>query len=123
MITKWKPEAVRAAALAELQANAEIVGKFVETEARRRLDAITQPDNKRAINYRKFLSKYILTYTVEKTAKAIVIRVGLRSHYGKTKGHRGFFIETGSTTAPAHPYLRPAVFDNGSEIVALLGGR
>ena len=122
MITKWKPEAVRAAALAELQANAEIVGKFVETEARRRLDAITQPDNRRAVNYRRFLSKYLLTYTVEKTAKAIVIRVGMRRRSEKGGDHHGFYIETGSTTAPAHPYLRPAVFDNASEIVALLGG-
>jgi hypothetical protein len=35
----------------------------------------------------------------------------------------GFYIETGSTTAPAHPWLRPALLTNLRNIVALLGGR
>jgi len=122
VITKWDPEAVRKAALADLQTNAEIAGKFVETEARRRLDAITSPDNRRAVNYRHYLSKFLLTYTVETLAKAIIIRVGMRRRSEKGGDHHGFYIETGSSTAPAHPYLRPAVFDNASEIVSLLSG-
>lgn len=122
MIVKWTPEAVRAAALADLEANAEIVGEFVETEARRRLDAIQKPDNWKAVNYRRFLSKWMLTHTVETTAKEIVIRVGMRRRSETGGDHHGFYIETGSRKAPAHPYLRPAVFDNGDQIVTLLAG-
>jgi len=122
VIIKWDPGAVREAALADLQTNAEIAGKFVETEARRRFDAITTPDNWKAVNYRRFLSKWLLTHTVETTAKEVVIRVGMRRRPEKGGDHHGFYIEIGSRKAPAHPYLRPAVFDNGDLIVALLSG-
>jgi hypothetical protein len=37
--------------------------------------------------------------------------------------HHGFFIEFGSSTAAAHPWLRPAVFENAKKIVSLLSGR
>jgi len=96
------------------------VGKFVETEARRRLDAITDPDTKRDKNYRSYLSSYILTNKVEQETNAVVIQVGMKiGTEGQT--HHGFYIETGSSTAEAHPYLRPAVFNNEREIVGMLG--
>ena len=120
---KWDPGAVKAAALAEVAANAEQAGKFVETDARRRLDAIGSPGNKRARAWRAFLSRWVLTNTVATEANAVVIRVGMKVGSRKGGRTRGFYVETGSSTAPAHPYLRPAVFNNAAKIVALLGGK
>lgn len=118
-ITKWHPERVREAALDELQANAEIAGKFVEEDARRRLYAIAEPEW--GEKYRRLIVGRLLTNVVEREAKAVVITVGVA---GGEKGRwYGFYIETGSSTSPAHPFLRPAVFDNARRIVALLAGR
>ena len=119
----WDPGAVKAAALAEVTANAEVVGEFVESEARRRLDAIGSPGNKRARAWRAFLSRWVLTNTVATEANAVVIRVGMKVGPRKGGRTRGFYVETGSSTAPAHPFLRPAVFNNAAKIVALLGGK
>lgn len=115
-IKKWSPQKVRDAALKELAENAEIVGKFVETEARRRLYAIDEPAW--GERYRRLIVARLLTYVVERKAKAIVITVGVR--VGPKGHHHGFWIEFGSSTAPAHPFLRPAVYDNARQIVKLL---
>ncbi len=120
--TKWDPEAVKAATLAQLTENAENVGRFLETEARRRLDAIRTPDNKKAVWWRTFLSRWVLKHTVREETDAIVITVGMRKGPRAGGKHRGFYVEVGSSKAPAHPYLRPAVFGNGPTIVAMLGG-
>jgi len=121
--TKWDPEAVKAATLAEVAENAEVVGEFVETEARRRLDTIRTPDNKRARAWRAFLSRWVLTNTVATEPNAVVITVGMKRGPRKGGNTRGFYVETGSSTAPAHPYLRPAVFQNARRIVELLAGK
>lgn len=115
----WRPEKVREAALDELERNGEIVGKFVETDARRRLHTITEPEW--GEGYRRQIVGRLLTFVVEREAKAVVITVGVRA--GPKGRFHGFWIEVGTRTEPAHPYLRPAVFDNAREIVALLGGR
>lgn len=123
-IEKWDPITVKRAALAELQQNAELVGVFVETEARRRLDAISNPDTKRDRNYRHYLSKYLLTHVITSGNDFIEIDVGMKiGPRGSGASYHGFFIEIGSDSAPAHPYLRPAVFDNRAEILQLLAGK
>lgn len=118
-VTKWHPERVRAAVLDELQANAEIAGKFVETEARRRLQVITEPAW--GEKYRRLIVGRKLTFVVDREPKAMVITVGVAG--GEKGRYYGFYIETGTRRQAAHPYLRPAVFDNRREIVALLAGR
>lgn len=106
-----------------LSQNAEGVGVFVETEARKKLDAISSPDAKRDINYRAFLSKWMLTHTVVITENMVEVNVGMRvGDRGSGSHHHGFFIETGSSTAPAHPFLRPAVFSNANTIIQLFVG-
>ncbi len=115
---KWTPETVKAAAIQELVANGEIVGKFVESDARRRLLAIRDPDW--GANYRRLVVGRLLTNVVEKSPNEVTITVGVRT--GPRGAHHGFFIEFGSRTAGAHPFLRPAVFENGRQIVALLSG-
>jgi len=116
----WTPKEVKKMVKDVLLERGPDVGMFCETDARRRLDAITDPDTKRDKNYRRYLSEQILTNTVEEDGDDVVIRVGMK--VGKAgQQHHGFYVETGSSTAPAHPFLRPAVFQNGKDIVGLLG--
>lgn len=118
MTLRWTPEKVKQAAVAELTANAEIVGKFVETDARQRLLAITEPEW--GAGYRREIVARLLRYEVEANQREVIVRVGVAP--GSSGRHHGFYIEMGSSTAPAQPYLRPAVFENAARIVALLAG-
>ena len=119
---RWTPENVKKQVIAKLLGNAPQTGKFIEDDARRRLDAIRTPDTKRDVNYRNYLSKWILTHAVEKQGEdGFVIAIGMR--IGKDgQRHHGFYIETGSSTAPAHPFLRPAVTQNARDIILMLLG-
>jgi HK97 gp10 family phage protein len=121
IFTKWNPEKVKQAVMNKLLGNAPVVGKFIEDDARRRLDAIRTPDTPRDKNYRRYLSKWILTNVVDKKGEGLVIAVGMK--IGKDgQRHHGFYIETGSSTAPAHPFLRPAVTQNARDILEILFG-
>lgn len=123
VIQSWNPEAVRQMVLKTLTDNAELTGKYLETEARRRLDGIKEPSDKRFLGYRWFLSKHLLTNTVKVTRDAVVIAVGMKTQAKKGGDRHGFYIEIGSKSAPAQPYLRPAVFQNAREILQLLSGQ
>ena len=111
--------AFKQALLNELAANGEIVGEFVEAEARRRLLDIKDPAWGQG--YREQIVSRLLTNQVETKSNEVVITVGVAK--GKGGSHHGYYIELGSKTAAAHPFLRPAVFDNGKKIVQLLSGR
>jgi len=130
----WNPEAVIQAVADELVANGEIAGKFVESDARRRLLAVRTPEWGAA--YRAIIANYMLTSYVEREPKAVVIWVGVRR--GEKGVQHGLWIELGTRSRtvvtkagkkrriagyPAHPYLRPAVFENAREIVQLLAGK
>lgn len=127
----WNPKKFKQALTAELLANAEIVGKFVETDARRRLLAL--PDlagDVRVINgvrylgrgatYRRYVAS-LMGNEVEADSRGVTIRVGVRP--GRGGSHHGLYIEMGSRTNSPSPFLRPAVFENARKIVALLAGR
>lgn len=117
---EWNPGDVVDRFIEVYQERAPMVGKFLEDEARKRLDAITHPRQKRPANYRKYLSKYILTHVVEEDWKSINVLVGMKiGQRGQT--HHGFYIETGSRTAAAHPYLRPALLQNQREVLDIIG--
>ena len=115
----WKADEFKKKLSGDLAANAEIVGKFCEEDARRRLLAINDP--KWGAKYRSQIVARLLTYEVETKSKEVIIRVGVRAT--SSGRFHGFFIEFGSRTAPAHPFLRPAVFQNAARIVALLSGK
>lgn len=121
----WTPENVRKEVVKNLASNGGIVGKFVEGEAKRRLLAINDPAW--GAGYRKMIADYLLTSEVEVLPNEVVIRVGTKVSGVSKKGtggrHHGFYIELGSKTAAAHPFLRPAVFENGKKIVGLLEGK
>ena len=115
----WKADEFKKKLSGDLASNAEIVGKFCEEDARRRLLAINDP--KWGAKYRSQIVARLLTYEVETKSKEVIIRVGVRAT--SSGRFHGFFIEFGSRTAPAHPFLRPAVFQNAARIVALLSGK
>jgi len=119
MPVKWQQERFKRVLIANLMANAEIVGEFVESDARRRLHAIKDPEWGRA--YRQEIVSRLLRNQVAQKRNEVEIKVGVAVS-GESR-HHGFYIEMGSATAPAHPYLRPAVFQNGRRIVALLAGK
>lgn len=120
-MTSWTPKAVENMVMSGIQSRVDMAGKFVEDDARRRLDAIKNPDTKRDLNYRQYLSKYVLTHVTETEKRSVVTRIGMRiGKQGQT--HHGFYIERGSSTAPAQPYLRPALVQNVKDIVRIISG-
>ena len=116
---KWNPAELKKNLIADLVENGEIVGKFVETDARQRLLAIRDPEWGKA--YRSKLVARLLSYEVIVKPKEVVINVGVRP--SSTSRRHGYYIEMGTKKWPAHPFLRPAVFMNAARIVALLGGK
>ena len=120
---KWNPKAVREATLKELKANGEIVGKFLDTAAHQNLDAITEPSNPKAVRYRRFLSRWVLTHRVDADENGVTIQVGMRKGPGKAGDMRGFYIEIGSRTAPATSFLRRTILQNKRDILATLVGK
>ncbi len=121
---KWNPDEFKKKLIAELVENGEIVGKFVETDARRRLLAIDDPAWGKG--HRNYVSRLLMNL-VERESNAVVIKIGLppgkTTKAGKPTRHLGFYIEMGDAHHAAHPYLRPAVFMNAAKIVKLLSGR
>jgi hypothetical protein len=104
-----------------IQKNAEQTGDWIYRQAKDGLDAIQTPSDARSKNYRYYLSKYILTHFVERESEMVHIYVGMKiGKHGQR--HHGYYIETGSHTAPAKPYLRNALFNNIRRIVNMLMG-
>lgn len=123
MITRWTPEVVKAEVVKNLISNGEIVGKFLETDARRRIMAIKDPEWGKG--YRQKLVARLIRNLVEHTGNEVVITVGVAessSRRGVASRKHGLYIELGSKEAPPHPFLRPAVFENARKIVGLLEG-
>lgn len=123
----WKPEVFKAQLIRDLMANAELVGKFVETDAARRLRAYPELDTrvdgvpfKGGGAYREYVAS-LMGSEVSQDGNGILIKVGVRQ--GRGGRHHGLYIELGSRTAPPRPFLRPAVFENRDRIVALLAGK
>lgn len=123
----WDADGLKRALLRELTGNAELVGKYVTTDAQRRLRAYPELDTrvdgrpyKGGGAYRNYVAS-LMGYEVEQEPNAVLIRVGVRQ--GRSGRHHGLYIELGSRTAPARPYLRPAVFENADRITQLLAGK
>jgi len=117
-IAEWNQRRVVAAVKAEVVANMEIAATVVEVDARRRLLAIAEPEFGRA--YRRVLALYRLISRVIVGENAVEGQIGIPP--GKEGGDYGFWIEVGSQTYAAQPWLRPALMDNLKDIVQLLTG-
>lgn len=121
IIQEWNTDAVVAFFGAQVAANLELACKFVEEEARGNLEAISEPEWGRP--YRTEIVSRLLTSGVSAEGKGYAGVVGVAKSGGKGGDYHGFFIEVGSSTAPAHPWLRPALFNNLAAIKQLLEGK
>ena len=119
-IVEWHTKEVVAHFAAELATRLETAAKVVEVDARNNLAAISDPEWGHA--YRNEIVGRLLTSFVQHTDKEVLAYIGVRAVSGKGGDSHGFYIETGSTTAPAQPWLRPALFDNEANIMKLLEG-
>lgn len=118
-VVEWNQAAVIEAIAVEVQESMEIAAKEVETDARKRLLRIKEPA--RRGKYRLILALYRLTSYVRRDGTTIEGHIGIPR--GEKGGDYGFWIEIGSVTAPANPWLRPALMENLKKITALLGGK
>ncbi len=114
-ITKWDTSELKKMVIESLTTSMDMAGKVVEDDARKKLLAIKYPDDKRSANYRKYLANYQLTHIVNVEKDNITAVIGLTE-----KKYYGFYIEMGSSTAPAHPFLRPALVENKKNIMGII---
>ena len=64
-------------------------------------------------------------YNVKPERNKVVGRVGVKGgtvSKSQGKAFYGLFIEMGTRKMPARPFLRPAIFENGAQIVRLIAG-
>ena len=64
-------------------------------------------------------------YNVKPERDSVVGRVGVKAGLiskSQGKAFYGLFIEMGTSKMPARPFIRPAIFENGAEIVRLIAG-
>jgi len=116
-ISQWRQREVIEEIADQVAADMETAGKVVEVDARRRLLRIHDPEFGRA--YRRVLALYRLMSFVRRTGSVIEALVGIPR--GEKGGDYGFWIEVGSKTAAAQPWLRPALLTNLKRIMEFLG--
>lgn len=117
-ITEWNQKQVIEQIAGLVTENMEVAAKVVEVDARHRLLRIRQPEF--GAGYRRVLALYRLTSIIQRDGDVVEGGIGIPP--GEKGGHYGFYIETGSSTAPAHPWLRPALMGNLRNILRLLSG-
>lgn len=117
-IEKWNAEKVIEVISDEVAENIEGAAHIVKTDARRNLLKIKEPEWGAA--YRRILALYRLKTVTRRTKRYVEAGIGMPA--GKKGSDYGYWIETGSSTAPAHPWLRPALLHNLPRIVRLVGG-
>ncbi len=105
-VRDWNPQRVKAAIAGRLVDNMERVCEFCVDQARARVPR----DTGRLADE--------IDYDVMAHGDEVTGVIGVR----KGPGFYGYFHEVGTSKMAAHPFLRPAVFDNGAQIVRMLGG-
>lgn len=118
-IQEWRQAEVIEEITVYVEANMATAAKVVEVDARRRLLSISDPEWGAA--YRKLLALYRLTSIVERDGTTIEGGIGMPP--GRKGSSYGYYIETGSRTAPAHPWLRPALLNNLRNILQIIIGQ
>ena len=117
-IVRWNQREVVNAIASHVQENMEEAAKLVETDARHRFLRIREPEF--GLKYRRYLALYRLTSVVGRDGNAVEAAIGITK--GKKGGDYGFWIEVGSKTAPAHPWLRPALMTNLRDVMRIICG-
>lgn len=117
-VVRWNARKVVDQVADTIERNMEDAVHLVYVDARHRLLAIREPEF--GAKYRKFLALYRLKAIVRRESRAIEGAVGMPP--GKEGSYYGFYIETGSKTAPAHPWLRPALMTNLRDVMWIIAG-
>jgi len=117
-VVEWRQRDVVEAVKAAVTDRLETAAKVVESDARHNLLRVREPEF--GVAYRRVLALYRLTYVVKAMGQAIEAKIGIPK--GEKGGDYGFWIEVGSKTAPAHPWLRPALVRNLKNVIGLLSG-
>jgi len=117
-ITEWRAKELIDTIAAHVEENMEAATKVVEVDARHRMLSIREPEF--GTGYRRVLALYRLKSIVKREGMDVVGKVGIPP--GEKGGSYGYYIEVGSRTAPAHPWLRPALLTNLQTIIKLLRG-
>jgi hypothetical protein len=115
--TDWKPQRVKASIADAVEENMKYACVFVQLRARANLMGIANPPEWR--RYRQRFLGPLVDFEITKDGDDIIGRVGIRQ---KEEWRGGYFIEIGRKNLPAHPWLRPALFNNARDIVRILGG-
>jgi hypothetical protein len=116
---EWRAREVTAQIAEQVAEDMATAGKMVEVDARRRLLAIREPEFGQG--YRRVLALYRLISFVMRELSTITAYIGIPP--GEEGSDYGFWIEVGSRTAPANPWLRPALLTNLKNVMNLLSGR
>ncbi|MBN1248468.1 MAG: hypothetical protein JXC32_12470 [Anaerolineae bacterium] len=116
-MSEWRQREVVEAVKAYVTDGMETAAKVIEEDARKNLLRVREPEF--GVGYRRVLALYRLTSLVKAAGMVIEAQIGIPR--GEKGGDYGFWIETGSKTAGAHPWLRPALAKNLRNIVGLLG--
>lgn len=116
----WRADNVARWTAEQVENRIGLAARYIEQDARRRLEAIADPEWGRG--YRTQIVGRLLTSFVERAGKNILGHVGVRVAGGQGGEYHGYYIELGSSTAPAHPWLRPALLENRDAILSLFRG-
>ena len=116
----WNPQGVKASVAEQVAKDMEVACKLVETQARANLMSISTPASGRG--YRRKVLAPRVKYEIEMGKDFVEGRVGiLRGRHNEY--HGAYYIEIGTRRYPAHPWLRPAVFNNAREIMLIIAGK
>ena len=116
----WNPQGVKASVAEQVAKDMEVACKLVETQARANLMDISTPASGRG--YRQKVLAPRVKYEIEMGKDFVEGRVGiLRGRHNEY--HGAYYIEIGTRRYPAHPWLRPAVFNNAREIMLIIAGK
>lgn len=106
MITQWNAREVKAQISGDVAANMDSVCQFVRDQARGRAPTLTG------------LLASSIDYELSAGGETVSGRVGVK----KGRAFYGWFHEVGTRKMAAHPFLRPAVWENVAEILRRLAG-
>lgn len=126
LIKNWNTKKLKKRILDRLEQNAEVTGIFLQNSARARLYAVQYPEWGQ--RYRRKVLARMIVHEIERRPNEVVLTLGVLTNpllvgYTKIPGdarYFGFYIEVGSRKFPAHPYLRPAIFNNGRKVVTMM---
>lgn len=112
---EWYPKQVVADVRAEVRDILETAGEVVRVDARSNLLRVKEPEFGK--KYRAILALYRLKSILVEDRNSIEVKIGIPK--GEKGDRYGYYIELGSSTAPANPWIRPALDKNLKNIMQL----